>query len=307
MPSTKLTKFAHKDSSFNLNSTMREFEDFIVHNAPKAQSFHPHYQKALWEMMLAGGKRFRPALCLCVVGSLTPQMIPNAFLPALAIESIHTYSLIHDDLPCMDDSPLRRAYPTLHTTYNETLALLVGDALNTYAFELLCLARLDSHIKVALMLELSRSAGAMVLGQVLDCEFESTKLELEKLQCIHHKKTSKLIIASLKMGGLIANAHNDTLSKLESFGKDLGLFFQVRDDLLDVLGDSAIEGKALQNDLSKNTYVNLLGINGAKKEYKNLVDSMEIQLDGLPDSLRHNLGVFLQPYFKDIEQRKEKQ
>lgn len=304
MPSNKA--FSHQDSSFNLNFTMREFEDFITYNAPQTQSFHPHYQKALWEMVLAGGKRFRPALCLCVVGSLAPQMLPNAFLPALALESIHTYSLIHDDLPCMDNSPLRRGYPTLHTTYNETLALLVGDALNTYAFELLSNARLDSHIKVALMGELSRSAGAMVLGQVLDCEFENTKLELEKLQCIHHNKTSQLIITSLKMGGLIANVNDDTLNKLESFGKNLGLFFQVRDDLIDVLGDSAIEGKALQNDMSKNTYVNLLGINGAKKEYKNLIDSMENQLNTLPDSLAFHLMEFLQPYFKEINPPKEK-
>ena len=297
-----------KDSqySFNLNSTMREFEEFITHNAPKAQSFYPHYQKALWEMVLAGGKRFRPALCLCVVGSLAPQMLTNAFLPALAIESIHTYSLIHDDLPCMDNSPLRRGYPTLHTTYNQTLALLVGDALNTYAFELLANAVLNPQTKVALVLELSRSAGAMVLGQVLDCEFENTKLELEKLQCIHHNKTSQLITASLKMGALIANANDCIVEQLTHFGKNLGLFFQVRDDLIDVLGDSAIEGKALQNDLLKNTYVNLLGIKGAKKEYKNLIDSMQTQLNELPNSLSENLRTFLQPYFKDIESTKEK-
>ncbi len=306
MPSQNPTQCIDSQSGFNLNTTMREFEDFIARNAPCAQSFHPHYQKALWEMVLAGGKRFRPALCLCVVGSLAPQMLPNAFLPALAIESIHTYSLIHDDLPCMDNSSLRRGYPTLHTTYNETLALLIGDALNTYAFEILSCARLDSHIKVALILELSKSAGAMVLGQVLDCEFENTKLEIDKLQCIHHNKTSQLIIASLKMGGLIANVNDCLLEQLARFGKDLGLFFQVRDDLIDVLGDSAIEGKALQNDTLKNTYVNLLGISGAQQEYKNLADSLRNQLDEFPDSLAFHLRGFLQPYFKEINPTKEK-
>ena len=306
MPSKNSSQCIDSQSSFNLHSTMREFEDFITHNAPRAQSFHPHYQRALWEMVLAGGKRFRPALCLCVVGSLAPQMLQNAFLPALAIESIHTYSLIHDDLPCMDNSPLRRGYPTLHTTYNETLALLVGDALNTYAFELLSCARLDSHIKVALMLELSKSAGAMVLGQVLDCEFENTKLEIDKLQCIHHNKTSQLIIASLKMGGLIGNVSDCLLEQLARFGKDLGLFFQVRDDLIDVLGDSAIEGKALQNDTLKNTYVNLLGISGAQQEHKNLTDSLKNQLDEFPDSLAFHLRGFLQPYFQEINPTKEK-
>ena len=133
---------------------MQEFEDFIVASAPKVESFHPHYQKALWEMLLAGGKRFRPALCLCVVDSIAPQMLKNAFIPALALEALHTYSLIHDDLPCMDNSPLRRGYPTLHTTYDETLALLVGDALNTYTFELLSTAKLDPQSKIALIYEL---------------------------------------------------------------------------------------------------------------------------------------------------------
>lgn len=278
---------------------MQEFEDFIVASAPKVESFHPHYQKALWEMLLAGGKRFRPALCLCVVDSIAPQMLKNAFIPALALEALHTYSLIHDDLPCMDNSPLRRGYPTLHTTYDETLALLVGDALNTYAFELLSTAKLDPQSKIALIYELSHNAGfsGMVLGQVLDCAFENTTLSLEQLKMIHQNKTLKLIATSLRFGAIIGNAPDEIRQCLDRFGEVLGLFFQVRDDLLDVLGDTLIEGKTLHNDEGKNTYVNLLGIEGAKKECDELIESMHALLTTLPKSLATNLLGLIEPYF----------
>ena len=278
---------------------MQEFEDFIVASAPKVESFHPHYQKALWEMLLAGGKRFRPALCLCVVDSIAPQMLKNAFIPALALEALHTYSLIHDDLPCMDNSPLRRGYPTLHTTYDETLALLVGDALNTYAFELLSTAKLDPQSKIALIYELSHNAGfsGMVLGQVLDCAFENTTLSLEQLKMIHQNKTLKLIATSLRFGAIIGNAPDEIRQCLDRFGEVLGLFFQVRDDLLDVLGDTLIECKTLHNDEGKNTYVNLLGIEGAKKECDELIESMHALLTTLPKSLATNLLGLIEPYF----------
>ncbi|RDU65946.1 polyprenyl synthetase family protein [Helicobacter equorum] len=278
---------------------MQEFEDFIVASAPKVESFHPHYQKALWEMLLAGGKRFRPALCLCVVDSIAPQMLKNAFIPALALEALHTYSLIHDDLPCMDNSPLRRGYPTLHTTYDETLALLVGDALNTYTFELLSTAKLDPQSKIALIYELSHNAGfsGMVLGQVLDCAFENTTISLEQLKMIHQNKTLKLIATSLRFGAIIGNASDEIRQCLDRFGEVLGLFFQVRDDLLDVLGDTLIEGKTLHNDEGKNTYVNLLGIEGAKKECDELIESMYALLTTLPKNLATNLLGLIEPYF----------
>lgn len=278
---------------------MQEFEDFIVASAPKVESFHPHYQKALWEMLLAGGKRFRPALCLCVVDSIAPQMLKNAFIPALALETLHTYSLIHDDLPCMDNSPLRRGYPTLHTTYDEALALLVGDALNTYAFELLSTAKLDPQSKIALIYELSHNAGfsGMVLGQVLDCAFENTTLNLEQLKIIHQNKTLKLIATSLRFGAIIGNASDEIRQCLDRFGEVLGLFFQVRDDLLDVLGDTLIEGKTLHNDKGKNTYVNLLGIESAKKECDELIESMRALLTTLPKNLATNLLGLIEPYF----------
>ena len=138
---------------------LKDFESFLHAQAPSIKSFHPHFEGAVWEMMKNGGKRFRPALLFSIVNALNPQMLANAFLPALAIECIHTYSLIHDDLPCMDDAPLRRGHPTLHTKYGQTLALLVGDGLNTYAFALLAQSRLDSQVRLQLIESLSLNAG----------------------------------------------------------------------------------------------------------------------------------------------------
>ena len=244
-----------------------------------------------------GGKRVRPVLMTAVadITGVGAEKVKNF---ALALELIHTYSLIHDDLPCMDNSPLRRGYPTLHTTYDETLALLVGDALNTYAFELLSTARLSPQTKVELIYELARNAGfsGMVLGQVLDCAYE-TKLSLSQLKIIHQNKTLKLIATSLRFGAIIANAPKEVRTHLDSFGEALGLFFQVRDDLLDVLGDSALEGKTLHNDEGKNTYVNLLGIEGARAQCEELIESMRACLALLPTILARNLLALIEPYF----------
>ena len=153
-------------------------EEFIKKNLIKAESFHPFYEKALNEMLLAGGKRFRPKLLFAVVRAYNPLMLDGAKDIAFAIELIHTYSLIHDDLPAMDNATLRRGHPTLHTTYDETTAILVGDALNTYAFEVLSKAPMHNDVKIELIKILSENAGpnGMVLGQAIDCYFEDKKL-----------------------------------------------------------------------------------------------------------------------------------
>lgn len=209
---------------------MGEFEQYLIENKPKIQSFHNDYEFAVWEMMLNGGKRFRPGLLLCVVEALAPQMLKNAFNIALAIECIHTYSLIHDDLPCMDNAPLRRGHKTLHTKYDETLALLVGDGLNTYAFALLAQSKLDAKINLEIIKDLALNAGigGMVLGQVLDCAFEKQKLDIDKLIFIHTNKTAKLIATSLKCGVLIANQEVELANRIYDFGIRLGVYFQQR-------------------------------------------------------------------------------
>lgn len=286
----------------HIKEILHDFESFLLAQAPKIPSFHPHYEKAVWEMVQNGGKRFRPALIFSVLNALSPQLIKNAFLPALSIECIHTYSLIHDDLPCMDNASLRRGHPTLHTKYTQTLALLVGDGLNTYAFALLAQARLDSQIKLSLIESLAINAGigGMVLGQMLDCEFENQTLALEQLQIIHTNKTAKLIATSLEFGAIIANADSKLRKALYDFGLSLGVYFQLRDDIIDVCQDSNQAGKTTQNDSHKNSYVNLLGLDGARAEFHRQRQALQEELKGFESCITQSLNTLLENYFKDI-------
>ena len=271
-------------------------EEFIKKNLIKAKSFHPFFEKALNEMLLAGGKRFRPKLLLAVVNAYEPMMVESAKYAAFAIELIHTYSLIHDDLPIMDNASLRRNHPTLHITYDEITALLVGDALNTYAFEVLSKAPMHNDIKIELIKTLSENAGAnaMVLGQAIDCYFEDKKLSIDELKFLHLNKTAKLIAASLKMGAVIVNK-NKLADKLYEFGLKLGLLFQIQDDLLDLL-DSTETGKTTGVDENKNTFVTLLGEEVAKKEADKLAREIEEELNSFDDNLKKELKSLLNKY-----------
>ncbi len=274
-------------------------EKFIKQNLIKAPSFHPYYEKAINEMLLAGGKRFRPKLLLAVVKAYEPLLIENAKYAAYAIELIHTYSLIHDDLPSMDDATLRRGHPTLHVTYDVVTALLAGDALNTYAFEVLSKAPFSSDVKVELIKTLSENAGAngMVLGQAIDCYFENKKLDLEELKFLHLNKTAKLIAASLKMGAIIVNLDINLQEKLYNFGLDLGLLFQVQDDILDVTLSSEEAGKTTGVDENKNTFVTLLGLEGAMQKADNLAENLKNELNGFDENLKNELSPLLEKYF----------
>lgn len=282
--------------------SIQEFEQFLQASAPQIPSFHPYFATAFWEMLLCGGKRFRPNLLLAVVSGLNPLMVQNAFLPALALECLHTYSLIHDDLPCMDNAPLRRGKPTLHTTYDEVSATLVGDGLNTYAFYLLSCSKLDSSVQVQLVKELAYAGGigGMIIGQALDCHFENQSLPLEKLQEIHSNKTAKLIAASLKMGAIIANTPHSLAQDLWDFGLRLGLFFQIRDDVIDAVQEAAQAGKPTRNDARKNSYVNLLGLAQAKELLQAESSALTQALHNFPQPIAKNLSMLLGDYFKEI-------
>ena len=270
-------------------------EEFIKKNLIKAKSFHPHFEKALNEMLLAGGKRFRPKLLLAVVKAYNPLLIENAKYAAFALELIHTYSLIHDDLPAMDNATLRRNHPTLHITYDEVTAILVGDALNTYAFEVLSKAPFHNDVKIELIKTLSENAGpnGMVLGQVIDCYFENKKLNLDELKFLHLNKTGKLIAASLKMGAIIVK--NDLANRLYDFGLKLGLLFQIQDDLLDLLDESKT-GKSSGVDSNKNTFVTLLGEKEAIKKADTLATEIENELNNFDENLKNELGKLLEKY-----------
>lgn len=282
--------------------SIKHFEELLQASAPEIAGFHPHFSQAFWEMLRHGGKRFRPNLLLAVVAGARPLMLSNAFLPALALECLHTYSLIHDDLPCMDNAHLRRGKPTLHTIYGETSATLVGDGLNTYAFYLLSIAKLDSSVKVALVKELAESGGigGMIIGQALDCEFENHSLPLEQLKIIHTNKTAKLIAASLKMGALIANLSASLHDELGEFGLQLGLYFQIRDDIIDAVQEESQAGKPTRNDSQKNSYVNLLGLTEAKALLRAESSALHTRLAGFPGMIRENLKELLGEYFTEI-------
>lgn len=226
----------------------------------------PHLNAALEHLFEAPGKRLRPKLlsaCALAVGGATAAA--RATVPAEAIELIHTYSLIHDDLPAMDDDALRRGKPTLHVAFDEATAILVGDGLQARAFELLAGdTDLSAEQRVALIARLAAASGfeGMVGGQSLDMQATGQSVTLEELKRLHSFKTGALINAALAMGGIVGNANQDQLQALETVGEKIGLAFQIIDDVLDVRGDSATLGKTSGKDAAteKSTYVALLGL-----------------------------------------------
>lgn len=276
---------------------MHKFENFLQDNLPTSKSIHPTYEKALQEMLIAGGKRFRPALLLGVVGAYNTLLLDGARHAAYAIELLHTYSLIHDDLPAMDDSPLRRGKPTLHMVYDEVTAILVGDALNTYSFEVLSNAPFSDYTRVALIRELSSNGGVngMVLGQAIDCYFENQPLSIDDVKILHTNKTAKLIAASLKMGAIIVG-EEELGEKLYDFGIKLGLLFQIQDDILDVTQSSEEAGKLTGNDEDKNSFVTLIGLEKTMIEANTLADELENELNGFDENLKKSLSELLTKY-----------
>ena len=276
---------------------MQNFEQFLNNNLPKSNSFHPHYEAALQAMLKAGGKRFRPALLLGVVEAYNPLLLPSAYHAAYSIELLHTYSLIHDDLPAMDDSPLRRGKPTLHVLYDETTAILVGDALNTYAFEVLSKSPFAPKIQIKLveLLATNGGLGGMVLGQAIDCHFENTPLEIEAIKLLHVNKTAKLIAASLAMGAVILNK-NKLAEKLYEFGIELGLLFQIQDDILDVTQTTKEAGKLTNNDEEKNSFVTILGFEKSYEEAQILAEKLLKTIDEFEPNLQKTLTPLLKKY-----------
>ncbi|HEG0338506.1 TPA: polyprenyl synthetase family protein [Campylobacter coli] len=276
-------------------------ELFIKHlenHLPKVQSFHPFFNEALAKMLKAGGKHFRAQLLLGVVQNKAPHLIPNALNAALALEFIHTYSLIHDDLPAMDNADLRRGTPTLHKSYDETTAILVGDALNTEAFLLLSNLNLKESIKINLIRTLAFNAGinGMILGQAIDCYFEDKKLNLEELEFLHTHKTAKLIAAALKMGCEICELDEKESEKIYQIGLKLGLVFQINDDIIDETMSEEESGKPSKHDEHKNSFVNLLGLEKAIQSKENLINECKNDLGDLDANLAHMIKSLMIKY-----------
>jgi geranylgeranyl pyrophosphate synthase len=233
-----------------------------------------------------GGKRIRPVLVYTAALAVDPQLSDASLGSAVcAIELIHTYSLIHDDLPAMDDDDLRRGKPSLHKAYDEATAILVGDGLQARAFELLADAPgLSPEQKVRMIKVLAAASGprGMVGGQFIDIQATNSDMTLAQLQAMHSLKTGALIRAALALGGIAAGATDAQLSALDDYGTHIGLAFQVVDDILDVEGSTQTLGKTGGKDdaANKPTYVKLLGLDGAKLEAQRLLQEA---LDALQD------------------------
>jgi geranylgeranyl diphosphate synthase, type II len=220
--------------------------------------------EAMRYSVLAGGKRIRPILCLETARIFTTDVTP-ALHPACAIEFIHTYSLIHDDLPALDNDDLRRGKPTSHKKFGEAAAILAGDALLTLAFEVVAAAPVDAERRVAMLTEIATAAGTvngMVGGQVADLEAEGKPVAKKMLEYIHRSKTAALIRASVTAGALCVGASKEDVARLRRFGEKIGWAFQVTDDILDVEESSTALGKTAGKDIAqqKATYPAVYGL-----------------------------------------------
>ena len=240
--------------------------------------------EAIFYSVQAGGKRIRPLILLELVEAFGQELQQAHFQVAAALELVHTGSLIHDDLPAMDDDNYRRGRLTNHKKFGEAMAILAGDSLFLDPFSLIAMADLPSQVKVALISELSLAAGSfgMVAGQVLDMQGEGQVISLEDLKTIHANKTGKLLTYPFVVAGLIVQAEQSVQEKLRRIGELLGLAFQVRDDILDVTASFEELGKTPQKDLAtaKSTYPAFLGIDGAKLFFNQTLDeALEILKD----------------------------
>lgn len=247
--------------------------DKTLHDLIKDLKAPQPLKDAMLYSLQAGGKRVRPLYTLAVLKELDVQN-EDAIIVASTIEMIHTYSLIHDDLPAMDNDDLRRGKPTNHIVFGEALAILAGDALITLVFGIIArLPNISPELKIVLIDKFSFAAGAegMVGGQVLDMLGEGQSLTLEQLEEIHLNKTGALLSYSILAGAIIANVSEEVMSALKEYAFHIGLAFQIQDDILDVEGTSEQLGKTAGKDLisEKNTYPSILTMEGAKKELQN--------------------------------------
>lgn len=239
-------------------------------------------QKSMVYSLLAGGKRLRPILLFASYETFAVEPA-KTIRSAIALEMIHTYSLIHDDLPAMDDDDYRRGAPTNHKKFNEATAILAGDALLTYSFELIATDPLLMDVeKVFILQSLTKASGpeGMVAGQILDMEGETKTLTIEQLEMIHINKTGALISFAVTAGAYLAKVSTEQLKHLQQFAHYLGLIFQVQDDILDVIGDPEKLGKPIGSDSAndKSTYPGLLGLDGAIMQKENYIKKAEFSL-----------------------------
>lgn len=252
-------------------------EDILKKYMPKEEGYQKTIFKAMNYSLSSGGKRLRPILTLeatKIVGGNEEDAIPFS----MAIEMIHTYSLIHDDLPAMDNDDFRRGKPTNHKVFGDGMATLAGDALLNYAFEVMLkesIGKNNADTRLKAIYEIAKGAGiyGMIGGQVVDVESENKSIEKETLDFIHMHKTASMIVGCMRAGAIIGNASEKDLQNITKYAKNIGLAFQIVDDILDIVGDEKILGKPVGSDLEnhKSTYPALIGLDESRKVAKNLI------------------------------------
>ncbi|MCA1039187.1 polyprenyl synthetase family protein [Bacillus infantis] len=275
VPDVQLDSF----SEVHIKMLERELEESVGRlAAPEVLKEAMHYS------LQAGGKRIRPLLVFATLKAFGEDT-KKGLQAAAAVEMIHTYSLIHDDLPSMDDDDLRRGKPTSHKVFGEANAILAGDALLTYSFQILAQIapeHADAEVKLALINELARASGAegMVGGQTADIEGEDKDLNLEELEYIHVHKTGKLLAFSVAAGALLSRAGESQLKSLNEFAHHLGLAFQIRDDILDLEGNEEVLGKPVGSDETNNksTYPSILTMEGANQALEHHIGMAKARL-----------------------------
>lgn len=258
-----------------------DIEAALLRYLPVSVAGAERLQEAMRYSLLAGGKRVRPLLVLAASHAIS-KVNDHCWPAVAAIEYIHTYSLIHDDLPSMDDDELRRGQPTCHIAFDEATAILAGDALQCAAFE--CLAREQATWPMMATLANAAGASGMVAGQAIDMAAVARGVDIDYLTHMHRNKTGALIRASVQMGAMAAGASRAQMADLERYAEAIGLAFQIQDDILDVTAETSVLGKQQGADAAANkpTYVSLLGLEGAELKAKALLDEALAALAGLP-------------------------
>ena len=274
------------DSEFQtaLGDNAKQVTDMLDALMPLTDTPEARVVEAMRYASLAGGKRVRPFL-VTQSASLFGVDTTSALRTAAAVEMVHCYSLVHDDLPAMDDDDLRRGQPTCHIKFDEATAILAGDALLTKAFEVLAAPEThsDARVRADLVLALAKAAGdhGMVGGQMMDLWAEDNKLDVAQITRLQRMKTGDLIAVSAEAGAILGKASDDARTALHAYAHDIGLAFQIADDLLDVEGDAATVGKATGKDADANkaTFVSLLGIDKARQQADMLSEQAAAHLE----------------------------
>jgi len=282
-----------------LRSRQKKIDRALERYLPGENARPPTIHKAMRYSLFAGGKRLRPILCLAAAETCGGK-IGNALPLACALECIHTYSLVHDDLPSMDNDDFRRGRPTCHKVFGDGIAVLAGDGLLTIAFEIVSRAKTPRHYDMSILLrEIAMAAGSqkLIAGQVADLEAEGRNIDMMGLRYIHEKKTAAILTTSARLGAMSANADAKKLAAITKFGRALGLAFQIIDDILDVTQTSEKLGKSAGKDAAakKATYPAVIGLKKSRLEAKRLTRRAHNALsifDGKAEAL-HALANYL--------------